>query len=701
MDQRRRRRRLVVIRDLDVVEISERLVGRQRQLAVDVDPLLSFLGLLGGRLAADGPERAGREVDAELFRGAEQLVLLLAHLDLAALVREDVDVEGERLHLLQEHLERLGDRRLGDVLALDDRLVRLHAPDGVVGLDREHLLQRVRRAVRLERPHLHLAEALAAELRLTAERLLGDEAVRAGAPRVDLVVHEVEELEDVHVADGDRLLERLAGAAVVELHLARALPADRRLRVDDELDRRVGVLLRPLDQRLVDVRRARAVEDGRRDRGRVAAVDDLAAVAPVDLAVLAAGVRAHAVLAVDAVRRGPAEVRLEHLADVHPARHAERVEDDVHRATVREERHVLLGDDLRDDALVAVAAGELVALGDLALRRDEDADELVDARRQVVAARAVEGLDVDDDAALAVRHLEARVADLAGLLLEDRADELLLGRQLGLALRRDLADEEVAGADLGADPHDTALVELRERLLRAVRDVARDLLVAELRRASVDLVLVDVDRREDVVLHEPLREDDRVLEVEALERHERDEEVRAERELARVGRAAVGDDLTRRHLVAEQDDRLVVDERALVRAHELDHRVLVLAVLRLDDDLLGVDVDDGAGLLGDDDVAGVDRGAVLEAGADERRLAHEQRHCLPLHVRAHERAVRVVVLEERDERRRDRHDLRRRDVHQLHVLRGRGHGLALRGAAEDGVARRSGCSCRAGRSPAR
>ena len=134
--------------------------------------------------------------------------------------------------------------------------------------------------------------------------------------------------------------------------------------------------------------------------------------------------------------------------------------------------------------------------------------------------------------------------------------------------------------------------------------------------------------------------------------------------------------------VAEADDRLLVDQRALVRAHELRQRVLVLAVLRLDDDLLGVDVDDGAGLVGDDDVAGVDRGAVLEAGADERRLRDHQRHCLPLHVRAHQRAVRVVVLEERDQRGRHGDDLRRSDVHELDVLRARGDRLALAGAAE-------------------
>ena len=40
-----------------------------------------------------------------------------------------------------------------------------------------------RRAVGFQRPDLHFAEALAAELRLAAQRLLGDERVRAGRTR--------------------------------------------------------------------------------------------------------------------------------------------------------------------------------------------------------------------------------------------------------------------------------------------------------------------------------------------------------------------------------------------------------------------------------------------------------------------------------------------------------------------------------------
>src|SRR5207302_10483565 len=139
--------------------------------------------------------------------------------------------------------------------------------------------------------------------------------------------------------------------------------------------------------------------------------------------------------------------------------------------------------------------------------------------------------------------------------------------ELGLALRRDLADQEVARADLGADADDAVLVEVSERLLRAVRDVARDLLVAQLGRAGVDLVLLDVDRGELVVLDETLRDDDRVLEVVALPGHEGDEAVLAERELALVGRRAVREDLPRLHAVAYRQARLLLDDRAIVRVH--------------------------------------------------------------------------------------------------------------------------------------
>ena len=199
---------------------------------------------------------------------------------------------------------------------------------------------------------------------------------------------------------------------------------------------------------------------------------------------------------------------------------------------VRQVRHVLLRQDLRDHALVAVAAGHLVADRDLALLGDATPDQAVDARLEVVVELAPELADLDDLAALAVRQAQRGVLHLASLLAEDRAQQALLRRQLRLALGRDLADEDVARAHLGADVDDALLVEVLQGLLADVRDVARDLFGPELGVARLQLVLLDVDAGEEVVLDEAIADDDRVLVVAALPGHERREDVPAEGQLA-------------------------------------------------------------------------------------------------------------------------------------------------------------------------
>jgi hypothetical protein len=85
-------------------------------------------------------------------------------------------------------------------------------------------------------------------------------------------------------------------------------------------------------------------------------------------------------------------------------------------------------------------------------------------------------------------------------------------------------------------------------------------------------------------------------------------------------------------------------------------------------DELGVHLGADAGLRGRGHVACVDGGAVLHAGAPSGAWLRIKRHRLTLHVRAHQRAVGVVVLEERDQRGCDRHHLARRHVHVVDVL---------------------------------
>ena len=80
------------------------------------------------------------------------------------------------------------------------------------------------------------------------------------------------------------------------------------------------------------------------------------------------------------------------------------------------------------------------------------------------------------------------------------------------------------------------------------------------------------------------------------------------------------------------------------------------------DHALGVDLIDDAVAAANDDRAGIASGDAFHAGADQRRFALDQRHGLALHVRAHQRAVRVVVLKERDQAGGDGDELLRRNV---------------------------------------
>ena len=57
----------------------------------------------------------------------------------------------------------------------------------------------------------------------------------------------------------------------------------------------------------------------------------------------------------------PAQMRFQHLSDVHARRDAQRIEHDIHGRSIGQKGHVLFRDDLGHDAFIAVPAGHLVA----------------------------------------------------------------------------------------------------------------------------------------------------------------------------------------------------------------------------------------------------------------------------------------------------------------------------------------------------
>ena len=125
----------------------------------------------------------------------------------------------------------------------------------------------------------------------------------------------------------------------------------------------------------------------------------------------------------------------------------------------------------------------------------------------------------------------------------------------------------------GTDVDDARFVEVAQRFLADVGNVAGDVFRPELGVAGHDLEFLDVDRGEHVVLHDAFGDQDRILVVVAVPRHERDEAVAAQRQLAQIGRRTVGQNVARFDQIAHLHQRTLVDAGVLVRTLELLQRV--------------------------------------------------------------------------------------------------------------------------------
>src|SRR3546814_20944914 len=104
---------------------------------------------------------------------------------------------------------------------------------------------------------------------------------------------------------------------------------------------------------------------------------------------------------------------------------------------------------------------------------------------------------------------------------------------------------DVARADFGTDIDDPGFVEVAQCFLADVRNVARDVLGSEARIARGDFEFLDVDRGEDVVLHDAFRTEDTILIVVAFPRHDIEVHFLAECQFATLGRRNLRDTLAR------------------------------------------------------------------------------------------------------------------------------------------------------------
>ena len=187
-----------------------------------------------------------------------------------------------------------------------------------------------------------------------------------------------------------------------------------------------------------------------------------------------------------------------------------------------------------------------------------------------------------------------------------------------------------------------------------------------------------------VVSHDLLGNQNRVFEVVAVPGHERDQHVLPQCQFAQVGRCAIGDDIAARNLVTHLDDGTLVDIGILVRARVFNQVINIHAdftrrgfiIIDLDDNPVGIDIIDNTTTGSSHHRTRVNGASALDPGADHRFFRTQARHGLALHVGTHQGAVGIVMLQEWNQRSRDRDNLRGRHVHVLHFVRRDQHEFA-------------------------
>ena len=186
-----------------------------------------------------------------------------------------------------------------------------------------------------------------------------------------------------------------------------------------------------------------------------------------------------------------------------------------------------------------------------------------------------------------------------------------------------------------------------------------------------------MNRRETILHNDSLRDQNRILEVVSVPRHERDQQVLTQRELAHVGRRSVGEYITAGDLIASFDERPLVNTGVLIRTRvlrkvvDIDTRLAgpCFIIVNADNDARGINRVNGTAAICNHCYTRIDGNSPFHAGSDQWRLGTQSRHSLALHIRAHQGAVGVVVLQEWNQRCRHRHDLPRRYVHIINSRR--------------------------------
>ena len=189
-----------------------------------------------------------------------------------------------------------------------------------------------------------------------------------------------------------------------------------------------------------------------------------------------------------------AQMNLQDLSNIHTGRYTQRVQHDIQRTTIRQERHILNWKYTGNDTLVSVTACHLITNGDLSLLCNINTNCLIYSRRQLIAILSGKYFGIYNNSILTVRYFQRGVTHFSCLLTEDRTQQALLSSQLSLSLRSYLTNQDIAGTNLCTNTNDSSVVQIFQCIITDTRNVSGDLFRSKLGITGLCLIFLNMDR---------------------------------------------------------------------------------------------------------------------------------------------------------------------------------------------------------------
>ncbi len=364
-----------------------------------------------------------------------------------------------------------------------------------------------------------------------------------------------------------------------------------------------------------------------------------------------------------------AQMRLQNLPDVHTRWYAQRIQHNINWSSVRQKRQVFLTHNARNDTLVAVTTGHFIADRNLTFLCNINADQMIHARRQFIVVRPAEHLDINDLTGFAMWNTQRRIPHFTRLFSENGPKKTLLCRQFGLAFRRNLADKDIARTNLSTDADNTVFIKIAQRILSYIGNIARDLFRSQFRIPGIALIFFNMDGSIKIALNQVLTQQHRILIVITFPRHISNDNIIAQSQFAMIRRRTIGNRLLLRYNIALINDWYLIDTGSLIGTQIFLQFVNIQsAFCRTDIDLVRRNRFNRAGMFCQNHNTRITGSLVLHAGADQRRLRPQKRHSLTLHVGTHKRTVRIIIFQEWNHRCSDRNNLLWRHIHIINPV---------------------------------